>query len=201
MPLKEVDLKTIGAYKKAVHQDAAKINENGGIKFWVYKDIELPNDHGKKEKITAFVALVEDSGIRNFMRGKKLVCSGTCRLESGKVAFEALKGKVPYTQLKVTVPLFLGKPIHLPANAGEDDGDEGDEGIEQDAEEQSATIPPAPPPVPPTAPPPAPPPGVNLAAEWGALIKEYQAAIAANPGRKDALMHAAWRRHSRSHQG
>jgi len=185
LPLKEVDVKTIGAYKKAIHQDASKITDSTEIKFWVYKDIELPDDHGKKQKISAFVALVEDSGIRNFVHGKKLVCSGTCRLEAGKVEFTPLKGTVPYAQLKVTVPLYLGKPLHLPANANLDE--EGGEGIEADAEEQTATIPSAPPP----PPPPPPPQGPNLAAEWATLLKDVQTAMAANPARKDALAHAA----------
>ena len=181
LPLKEVDLKTIATYKKAIHQDVTKITDSSAIKFWVYKDIELPDDHGKKQKISAFVALVEDTGIRNFMRGKKLLCSGTCRLEAGKVEFTPLKGKVPYTKLKVTLPLFLGKPLHLPANA---EVEEEGEGIEDDAEEQSGGVPSAP-----VTPPP--PQGANLAATWATLLKECQAAMAANPARKDALTQAA----------
>jgi hypothetical protein len=188
LPLKEADLKTVGTYKKAIRQDVNKITDNGATKFWVYQDIELPNDQGKKEKIAIFLALVDDTGIRNFIHGKKFVCSGTCKLEAGKVAFEPLKGKVPYSKLKTAVPLLLGKPLHLPLNAEEE---EGGEAVEHEGEEQSGALPPLPPVASAPPPPPAPPPGANLAVAWAALLKECQAAAAANPARKDALMHAA----------
>ena len=188
MPLKDVDLKTFEAYKKAIRQDVTKITDTSKTKFWVYKDIELPNLTGKKQKILAFVALVDDMGIRNFLRGKKLVCMGTCHLEQAKVAFEPIKGKVPFNHLKISVPLFLGKPLYIPANASPED--EADDAIEDDAEqghEEKPSIPPAPPT--PLAPPSSPESG--LLASWTKLQTQMQAAIAAIPARKDSLSRAA----------
>jgi hypothetical protein len=155
--------------------DATKISDGGTTKFWIYKDIELPNEQGKKEKLPVFVALVDDAGIRNFVRGKKFLCSGTCHLDGGKVAFEPIKGIVPYRLLKTSSPILLGKQLHVPANANDDDGGEG---VEDESDEHSAPGPSGTPS------------GVNLAAAWGVLMKECQAAIAANPSRKEALMQA-----------
>ena len=114
MPLKEVDLKTFESYKKAVHSDVTKITDSSKTKFWVYKDIELPDAKGKKQKILGFIVLVDDAHVRGAMRGKKLLCNGICNLESGKVNFEPIKGKVPYARLKKSVPLFLGNNSSFP---------------------------------------------------------------------------------------
>jgi hypothetical protein len=42
---------------------------SGNAKFWIYKDVELPNTSGKKQKYPAFLALVDDNGIRKAMTG------------------------------------------------------------------------------------------------------------------------------------
>lgn len=183
MPLKDVDVKTFDAYKKAIRSDVSRITASGKTKFWVYKDVEIPDLKGKKQKIVAFTVLVDDAGVRTFLKGKKLVCAGTCKLEEGKVAFEPIKGKVPYNQLKTAIPLFLGKLLYIPPTASPED--EADEEIEQDEDEreepQAATAKPA-------STPPAPPPqGPNLTSGWNALVKEMQAAVAAAPTRKEVL--------------
>jgi hypothetical protein len=184
VPLKEADLKTFEAYKKAVRQDVTKITNNGKTKFWVYKDVELPLEKtpAKKQKIAGFIALVDAKGIRASaaLKGKRLVCLGDCSLEENKVAFTSEKGKVPYNLLKVSVPLFLGKYVHIPAGA--DAESDTDEGVEDEGEQEQEA---------PLAPPPPPTAGSNLAAAWAKLVAEVQAAIAANPARKDALAHAA----------
>ena len=194
MPLKDVDLKTFEAYKKAIRQDVTKIGPTTKTKFWVYKDINLPDQQGKPKLLKAFVALVDDRGVRQALRNKKLVCLGTCRLEQGKVAFDPVKGKVPYNTLKVSVPLLLGKMLFIPPNASpEDDTDDAIE-IENEADDNAtedkpsngdgkpkSTIP-VPPPQPQTSP---------LAGAWSKLSRDTQAAIAANPARKDALTRAA----------
>ncbi len=182
MPLKEIDLKTFEAYKKAIRSDVTRITDSSKTKFWVYKDIELPDAQGKKQKIAAFIALVDDMGIRGPLRSKKLLCSGLCHLEGGKVSFEPIKGKVPYLQLKKSVPLFLGKPLYIPADA--DENDEGGEGVEDEQEERptqpvgSATTPPQ-------QPDPA------VASLWAKLEPQIHTAIAADPARKDVLTRAA----------
>jgi hypothetical protein len=77
--------------------------------------------------------------------------------------------------------MFLGKFVYIPAKADEEAGT--DEAIEDDGDDiQAKTSAPPPPP---------PPPGSNLAATWAKLVTEVQAAIAANPARKDGFTRAA----------
>jgi hypothetical protein len=203
LPLKDVDVKTFEAYKKAMRLETPKITPGGKTKFWIYRDVELPNVSGKKQKIVSFLALVDDRAIKPILKGKKLICRGTCGLLEDKVAFQAESGKVPYLQLKTSVPLFLGKQVHIPSNANEDAEDEDAE-AEGEAEDESqkaggiagngaqpsadATEQPAPAIPPPPPPPPAAP---GLAAAWNKLVKDLQAAVAAHPERKDALSRAA----------
>jgi hypothetical protein len=46
VPLKEADLKDTDTYKKASRMDLPKVAA-GNAKFWIYKDVELPNPAGK----------------------------------------------------------------------------------------------------------------------------------------------------------
>src|SRR5580692_4307655 len=135
MPLKEPDLKDTDTYKKASRMDLSKIAA-GSAKFWIYKDVELPNTSGKKQKYPAFLALVDDSGIRKALTGKQLICKGTCGMKEERIAFEPSSGKVPYNLLKVSVPLLLGKAVWIPVGMA-DAGDEAQAG---------EPVPPAPPP-------------------------------------------------------
>src|ERR1035438_1295284 len=98
MPLKEPDLKDVDTYKKASRLDLPKV-ASGNAKFWIYKDVELPNASGKKQKYPAFLALVDDNGIRKFLTGKKLICKGTCGIKEERIAFDSLTGKVPYKEI------------------------------------------------------------------------------------------------------
>jgi hypothetical protein len=193
MPLKELDLKDTDTYKKASRVDLSKV-ASGNAKFWIYKDVELTNTSGKKQKYPAFLALVDDNGIRKAMAGKKLICKGTCSMKEERIAFEPTTGTVPYKLLKTSLPLLLGKAVWIPTGM-EDEGEEG-EGASASA---SAAAPPAAPPQAPAAPPPppqaaaAPPaqaPGAapltaaSLTGPWTKLVKDVQAYAAAHPERK-----------------
>jgi hypothetical protein len=201
MPLNETDLKDTESYKKASRSDLAKI-VSGNPKFWVYKDVELPNASGKKQKYSAFLVLVDDNGVRKAMTGKKLICKGTCGVKDERIAFEASDGKVPYNLLKVSVPLLLGKAVWVPTGSEE-------AGIEEEVGEAAAAgaappaapaIPQAPPapqgaaPAPRTTPgaPPTPPgaPPLTAASQtgaWSKLTKDVQAYATAHPERKADL--------------
>jgi hypothetical protein len=196
MPLKELDLKDTDTYKKASRVDLSKV-ASGNAKFWIYKDVELTNTSGKKQKYPAFLALVDDNGIRKAMAGKKLICKGTCSMKEERIAFEPTTGTVPYKLLKTSLPLLLGKAVWIPTGM-EDEGEEG-EGASASA---SAAAPPAAPPQAPAAPPPppqaaaAPPaqaPGAapltaaSLTGPWTKLVKDVQAYAAAHPERKADL--------------
>jgi hypothetical protein len=187
MPLKEPDLKDTDTYKKASRVDLSKI-ASGNAKFWIYKDVELPNTSGKKQKYPAFLALVDDNGIRKAMTGKKLICKGTCSMKEERIAFEPTTGTVPYKLLKSSVPLLLGKPVWIPTGL-EDAGEEGEA-------EETAPPPPAPQAQSPGAPPPPPPPqapgappltAASLSGPWTKLVKDVQAYAAAHPERKADL--------------
>lgn len=177
MPLKIEDLKTVDTYKKAIKQDVSKLSPQGGIKFWVYKDVELPTASGGKQKLPTFISLVDDNAIKTLLKGKPPICRGTCGMDKDKINFEPLQGKVPYSLLKASVPLLLGKAVHIPTGADE-------EGDEENGTAHSAQ----------TTPPPAPPPaGQNLAqlnAVWKQLSQQASQRISANPAERTAFTQA-----------
>jgi hypothetical protein len=148
MPLKELDLKDTDTYKKASRVDLSKV-ASGNAKFWIYKDVELTNTSGKKQKYPAFLALVDDNGIRKAMAGKKLICKGTCSMKEERIAFEPTTGTVPYKLLKTSLPLLLGKAVWIPTGM-EDEREEGEAGEGASAAASAA------PPQAPAAPPPPP---------------------------------------------
>ena len=142
MPLQEADLKSYDAFKKAMRADLSKITNTSQTKFRVYKDIEMVDLNGKKNKIPAFLLLVDDSKARNFLRGKSLLWTGTCRLEQSRICLEPVKGKVPFAWLKVSVPLLLGKPLYIPPRQEADQGGEGvDQGVVEKQSSETAAQP------------------------------------------------------------
>ena len=193
MPLKEPDLKDTDTYKKASRVDLPKI-ASGNAKFWIYKDVELPNSSGKKQKYPAFLALVDDNGIRKAMTGKKLICKGTCSMKEERIAFEPTTGTVPYKLLKTSLPLLLGKAVWIPTGL-EDAGEEGE--AEETAappaapQAQAPSVPPPPPQAAaaPQAQAPGAPPltAASLTGAWTKLVKDVQAYAAAHPERKAEL--------------
>lgn len=171
MPLKTDDLKTVDSYKKALKADGAKISAGSKIKFWVYRDVELPTASGQKQKLPALIALFDDNAVKPLLKGKSPACRGLCGMEAGKIAFEAAQGKVPYAVLVKSVPLLLGKMVHIPSGA--------------DSESDDDAVPPAPP-----APAGnAPPSGryAQLNAAWKQLAQQAEARIKSNPGEQTGL--------------
>jgi len=123
MPLKSDDLKTVESYKKGIKTDLPKISAAGNTKFWIYKDIELPTASGGKQKLPVFISLVDDVAVKAVFKGKQPVCHGTCGYESsGKIAFDAAQGEVPFSAMAKMIPLLLGKAVHVPAGADTDAG-------------------------------------------------------------------------------
>jgi hypothetical protein len=175
MPLKPDDLKTFEAYKKAIKQDLSKISKQGNTKFWVYKDIELPTASGGKQKLPALISLVDDVATKAVLKGKPPLCLGTCGLEGDKISFHATQGKVPYATLTKSVPLLLGKMVHVPSGADVDSDGEGH-----------------------PPPPPPPPPGgsapmgryAQLNGAWKQLAQQAEERIKAHPGEQARLAQA-----------
>jgi len=113
LPLTAVDLATVEAYKKAIRLEAARIGTQG-IKFWVYRDVELPTAAGKKQKLPVFIALADDTAIKPLLKSGTLACRGMCALRGGKIAFDSQQGVVPYNLLRTAVPVFFGKNLLVP---------------------------------------------------------------------------------------
>jgi len=177
MPLKEADLKDSDAYKKASRLDLSKL-ASGNARFWVYKDVELPNSSGGKQKYSAFLVLLDDSAIRKQISGKTLLCKGTCGIKEERIAFEPTSGSVPYNLLKVSVPLLLGKAVWIPGGKEEDGG----AGTDKKAAAPAAVQQPSP----------AQAPGgaisaAELAPAWSKLVKDVQAFTATRSERKADL--------------
>jgi hypothetical protein len=194
MPLKETDLKDTESYKKASRMDLAKI-VSGNAKFWIYKDVELPNTSGKKQKYPAFLVLVDDNGIHKALAGKTLICKGTCGVKDGRIAFEAGTGTVPFNLLKVSVPLLLGKAVWIPAGL-EESGGEGEVGAAAtagagqpggSATPQAPLAPQGAAAAPRTAPGAPPLTAASLTGAWSKLTRDVQAYAAAHPERKADL--------------
>jgi hypothetical protein len=176
LPLKTDDLKTVDSYKKAVKADGAKISSGGKIKFWVYRDVDLPTASGQKQKLPALIAFFDDTAVKGVLKGKQPACRGICGLEEGKIAFEAAQGNVPYGVLVKSVPPLLGKNVHIPTGAD----------MDTDGAETSAR------PASPAPAGPAPSPGggahyAELNAVWKQLSQQASQRSAANPAERATL--------------
>jgi hypothetical protein len=125
MALKDIDLKSVESYKKAMKSEALKISQGDArTKFWIYKDLELPTEGGKRQKLAPFVVVNDDKGIKTLLKGKTLLCRGFCGVNDGKVSFEPEQGKIPYKSLKMALPGLMGKQLAIPAGVNSDeDGD------------------------------------------------------------------------------
>jgi len=182
MPLKVEDLKTTETYKKAMKVDVSKITPSGNIKFWFYRDVELPTASGGKEKLKAFLVLVDNRIVLPALKGKMMICRGIARLHEGKIDFEAQQGDVPYDLIKLTLPRLLEKPLYIPVASKADAG--------RDAGEKTAAAKPEVPPPPP--PPPANRPNyAQLNTSWNELLQRARQAVAADSSRKGELTQAA----------
>jgi hypothetical protein len=107
---------------------------------------------------------------------------GQCNLAEGKIAFEPLKGKVPYKSLRAMVPVLLGKQMHIPSNVSpDDDGGGGIEDVQQQSNQEALTLPQNMPPLPQLP---------EVAAAWDQLSKNTQAVAAKNPAVKGTLLEA-----------
>lgn len=127
MPFKPEDLKTVETYKKALKRDLPRITAAGNLKFWIYKDVELPTASGGKQKLPALISLIDDIAVKALLKGKQPLCRGVCGLEGPKIAFEATQGKLPYKVLVKSVPLLFGKMLYVPTGANPDsDGDDAE---------------------------------------------------------------------------
>jgi hypothetical protein len=122
MPLEPADLKSLEAYSEKCKQDVNRVTKDG-TPFWVYKDFPIL-DKGKSVK-TVLVVLQNRTKVSTQLLSAKLVSTGHCTLQDGKVSFAPEKGKVPYGLLKKQEIRFFGtKKIVIPPGAENDEGDQ-----------------------------------------------------------------------------
>ena len=115
MPLEPVDLTSLDAYSEKCKREVARITKDG-MPFWLYKDFSI-DSRGTPVK-TILVVLQNRSKISSLLLKAKLVSSGTCALEDGKIGFSPEHGKVPYGLLKKQEARFFGtKKILIPSGA------------------------------------------------------------------------------------
>lgn len=170
MPLKADDLKTVENYKKAMKLEATRINAAGNVKFWVYRDVELPTAGGSKQKLPVLITLIDDNAVKPLLKGKQAFCRGVCGLREGKIAFDPAQGKVPYALMAKSVPLLLGKMVHMPS------------GVAPDARVEEDEEAPNPPPQGRTG---------QLTDAWKRLSQQAAQRVAAHPAERAAISQAA----------
>jgi hypothetical protein len=84
MPLREADLKTLEACRRALRQDAQTIRTGIALRFWIYQRVGV-----EKETFELFPVLMDDKLIKGFMarNGSAMVCNGICRMTGDGRAF------------------------------------------------------------------------------------------------------------------
>jgi len=84
MPLKEADLKSLEACRRAFRQDAQTIRTGTALRFWIYQKVGV-----EKETFDLFPVLMDDRWIRGVMarNGSAVLCHGICRMAGDGRAF------------------------------------------------------------------------------------------------------------------
>jgi len=124
MQLKPQELQTLEAFKKASRAAAGQIKEN--TPFCIFSDVHLPDSSKKLHVLKPFLVVGSPPQVilpmlKDLKGNKKLVASGLCSLQSGKLSFVAKSGKVDYGLFKSQATHFkelLGKEILIPPPGG-----------------------------------------------------------------------------------
>jgi hypothetical protein len=112
MPLKEADLKSLEACKRAFRQDAQTIRTGTALRFWIYQRVGV-----ERETFDLFPVLMDNRWVRDVMtrNGSAILCSGICRMTGDGRAFifetesEGLNAGVP-GGLKKVVGSLMNNP-------------------------------------------------------------------------------------------
>lgn len=78
MPLKEADLTSLQACKRALSKDAQVMTTVGAVKFWIYQKVGVGTG-ADKETFALFPVLLDNRGVRDVMakNGSTVLCQGT----------------------------------------------------------------------------------------------------------------------------
>jgi hypothetical protein len=81
MPLREADLNSLDACKRALRQDAQAIRMGAALRFWLYQKVGV-GVGVDKETFPLFPVLVDNRGVRDAMakNNSAVLCHGICRM-------------------------------------------------------------------------------------------------------------------------
>ena len=84
MPLKEADLKSLEASRRAFCQDAQTIRTGTALRFWIYQRVDV-----ERETFDLFPVLMDNRWVRDVMarNGSAVLCHGICRMAGDGRAF------------------------------------------------------------------------------------------------------------------
>jgi hypothetical protein len=84
MPLKEADLKSLEACRRAFRQDAQTIRTGTALRFWIYQRVGV-----ERETFDLFPVLMDNRWVRDVMAksGSAILCHGICRMTGDGRAF------------------------------------------------------------------------------------------------------------------
>jgi hypothetical protein len=74
MPLKEADLKSLEACRRAFRQDAQTIRTGTALRFWIYQRVGV-----EKETFDLFPVLMDNRWVREVLSRNAVLCHGICR--------------------------------------------------------------------------------------------------------------------------
>jgi len=106
MPLKETDLRSLDACKRAFRQDTQSIRMGAALRFWIYQKVGVEN-----ETFALFPVLVDDRGVRNLLakNGSTVLCHGVCTTtrDGRALVFETESRELNATVLKKVVGTLM----------------------------------------------------------------------------------------------
>jgi hypothetical protein len=76
MPLKEADLKSLEACRRAFRQDAQTIRMGTALRFWIYQGVSV-----ERETFDLFPVLMDNRWVRDVLArsASQVLCHGICR--------------------------------------------------------------------------------------------------------------------------
>ena len=84
MPLKEADLKSLEACRRAFRQDAQTVRTGTALRFWIYQRVGV-----ERETFDLFPVLMDNRWVRDALArsGSTVLCHGICRTTTDSRGF------------------------------------------------------------------------------------------------------------------
>jgi len=111
MPLREADLKSVPACKRAFAGDNQSIRMGAALRFWIYQKVDVGMGVDK-ETFALFPVLVDNRGVRDLMtkNGSAVLCQGICYLAKDlrTIVFETESRELNAALLNKAVASLMG---------------------------------------------------------------------------------------------